>query len=225
MANATTSKGRRVRRRSSKSKSAGSRGRTLPWLFALVATAGAIAAYEHRPEVQGLLHAVLPWTASRAPDHPRSARDDDKASPSPQKTAQPLPRPAQDVARRAGETLQGEGIRNTFYFCGTSGLDNCVASGDLFWFKKQAVRLADVAAPQTDLAKCQAERDRGFAAKVRLRDLLNAGAFEIVDWPNRDEDERGRKLRVVTRNGQSIGAILVREGLAHGPSASGKTWC
>ncbi|WP_165218889.1 thermonuclease family protein [Affinirhizobium pseudoryzae] len=227
MAQATASKGRRPRRKAGRSRQASGKGRTWPWLLALVATAGAIAAFEHKQEVMRWLPTgVLPLSKSQATaDNSAASARSDSAHTLPVHPVQPVARPAAVPAKPEPGEMTGKGFTGTFYFCGTSGLDNCVQSGDLFWFRKQAINLADVVAPETEKARCQAERDKGFAAKVRLRDLLNAGAFELVDWPNSDEDPRGRKLRVVMRNGQSIGAQLIREGLVHGVSDMGKGWC
>ncbi|TWD54564.1 thermonuclease family protein [Allorhizobium terrae] len=112
-----------------------------------------------------------------------------------------------------------------FYYCGTSGLNNCVVDGDTFWLNKEKIRVADIDAPETEQAKCKSERDRGFAAKVRLRELLNAGGFEVESFGTRDVDQYGRKLRVVTRDGRSLGGILVQEGLARPWTGHRMPWC
>jgi endonuclease YncB( thermonuclease family) len=41
----------------------------------------------------------------------------------------------------------------------------------------------------------------------------------------RDADRYGRKLRVVTRNGRSLGDILVAEGLARRWDGRRRSWC
>ena len=41
----------------------------------------------------------------------------------------------------------------------------------------------------------------------------------------RRKDRYGRELRIVTRNGQSIGAVLVREGLAARWGGPKRVWC
>lgn len=226
MAQATASKGRRPRRKSGRGRQAGAKGRTWPWLVALIATAGGIAAIDHKQDVlQWLPASSLLGNRPKAVTERATPQREDSAHALPTHPVQPLARPAAGPAKVEASELTGKGVTGTFYFCGTSGLDNCVESGDLFWFRKQAVNLADVVAPETEKARCQAERDKGFAAKVRLRDLLNAGAFDLIDWPNSDTDEHGRKLRVVMRNGQSIGAQLIREGLVHGVSDRAKGWC
>jgi endonuclease YncB( thermonuclease family) len=55
--------------------------------------------------------------------------------------------------------------------------------------------------------------------------LLNVGPFEVAVWGTRDEDQYGRKLRVVSRDGRSLGAVLVSEGLAREWSGSRQPWC
>lgn len=121
------------------------------------------------------------------------------------------------------ETLTGRGHRGPFYFCGTSGLDSCVAAGDTFWYRKTRIALADIEAPATEGAKCQQERDLGFAAQVRLRELLNAGSFELASTGG--EAGGGQAERLVSRDGRSLGAVLVAEGLARPRAAHRGSWC
>lgn len=68
------------------------------------------------------------------------------------------------------------------------------------------------------------ERVKGEVAKRRLWELLNAGPFSrVAGW--RDEDQYGRKLRTLTREGHSIGNILVQEGLARRWDGGRHPWC
>ena len=60
---------------------------------------------------------------------------------------------------------------------------------------------------------------------ARLRDLLNAGPIGLETRFGRDEDRYGRKLRVVVRNGRSLGDQLVSEGLARAWAARREPWC
>lgn len=50
-------------------------------------------------------------------------------------------------------------------------------------------------------------------ATQRLHALLNQGPFTLEPI-DRDADRYGRKLRIVTRGGESIGRMLVSKGLA-----------
>lgn len=226
MANATATKGRRRRRKASAKAS----GATWPWILALVGTAGAILAHENSDLLRQWLTGNGPAAAIQqrlaTSAKPQKPPETVVAPAHPlQKPSIPALTPPLPLAKAVEEGLIGKGYSGTFYFCGTSGLDNCVSGGDLFWFKKQAIRIADIAAPGTEDARCPAERDKGFAAKVRLRDLLNSGSFELADWPNQNEDGRGRKLRVVMRNGQSLGSQMAGEGLVHAAGKPARPWC
>jgi endonuclease YncB( thermonuclease family) len=56
--------------------------------------------------------------------------------------------------------------------------------------------------------------------------LLAAGPFELhALGDGRDEDRYGRKLRIVTRNGRSLGDMLVAEGLARTWTGRREPWC
>lgn len=70
----------------------------------------------------------------------------------------------------------------------------------------------------------RAKRDRGEAATLRLMALLNAGPFSLVS-EGRDLDRYGRQLRILTRDGESLGAVLVAEGLAEVWQGRRSSWC
>lgn len=65
----------------------------------------------------------------------------------------------------------------------------------------------------------------GRRATERLWELVNAGPFEIVRAGARDRDRCGRKLRLLVRNGRSLGDILVEEGLARRWDGARRNWC
>ena len=62
------------------------------------------------------------------------------------------------------------------------------------------------------------------ASNPRLVELLNNGPFAL-EVQGRATDRYGRALRVVTRNGQSLGAILTAEGLAELWQGKRGNWC
>jgi endonuclease YncB( thermonuclease family) len=112
----------------------------------------------------------------------------------------------------------------TLPFCGDGRRVTCVVDGDTFWLSRVKIRIADIDAPELSPPRCEAERIKGEAAKSRLRELLNAGPFSLTaGW--RDEDRYGRKLRTVTRDGRSIGEILVAERLARRWDGARHPWC
>jgi len=55
--------------------------------------------------------------------------------------------------------------------------------------------------------------------------LLNDGPFELQSFQSRDTDRYGRKLRIVIRDGVSIGERLVAEGLARRWTGRRMPWC
>lgn len=62
------------------------------------------------------------------------------------------------------------------------------------------------------------------SATRRLQQLLGEGPFDLVAG-RRDTDRYGRKLRIVERDGRSIGAMLVDEGLARPWEGRRRPWC
>ncbi|PZU85208.1 MAG: nuclease [Shinella sp.] len=171
-------------------------------------------------ERQALVHTVAP-TEKTKQETKRSAGPIPPAAVGSATVNQVAAKPAAPDERKPDAELLGKGFSGKFYFCGTSGLDNCVSSGDTFWYHKTRIALADIVAPGTEDARCQRERDKGFAAKVRLRDLLNGGDFEFSSL--RGQEAGG--ARVVARNGRSLGSILVSEGLAKPRMGKQDTWC
>lgn len=102
------------------------------------------------------------------------------------------------------------------------GGTNCVVDGDTIWMGGVKIRIADIDAPETHPPRCAHEADLGNRATERL---YNRGPFTTVQPRYRDEDRYGRKLRVLMRNGQSLGGILVQEGLARPWDGSRHPWC
>lgn len=114
----------------------------------------------------------------------------------------------------------------SFSFCHTGGGYNCVVDGDTLYYKGTKIRIADIDTPETHPPRCDAEAAKGAAATRRMQDLVNAGPFTLAPNPDgRDEDVYGRKLRIVTRGGESLGGVLVDEGLARWYEGGRRSWC
>ena len=111
-----------------------------------------------------------------------------------------------------------------FAVCGTIRR-TCVVDGDTIWLEGG------------EDPDGRHRHTRDFRADVRLGIragnqgaeppvvLLNEGPFEVVPIGGRDEDSYGRKLRVLTRSGRSIGDRLVSEGLARTWTGRREPWC
>lgn len=121
-------------------------------------------------------------------------------------------------------TPKPDTLRASFPFCTDERRITCVVDGDTFWLSGEKIRIADIDTLELSPPRCEAERATGEAAKRRLRELLNAGPFSLVAG-FRDEDQYGRKLRTVTRDGRSSGNMLVQEGLARRRDGARRSWC
>ncbi|MFM5908867.1 MAG: thermonuclease family protein [Novosphingobium sp.] len=111
-----------------------------------------------------------------------------------------------------------------FALCPEGPRNTCVVDGDTFWLSGEKIRIADINAPETHGARCADERARGNRATTRLIALLNAGRFEMLDGP-RSHDRYGRRLVTLSRNGRSLGMVLVSEGLAETWKGRRSDWC
>ena len=114
--------------------------------------------------------------------------------------------------------------RAVFDRCAGSGRITCVVDGDTIWYQGIKIRLADINTPEISQPACAYERELGERATLRLTALLNAGPFTLLR-NGRDEDRYGRKLRVILRNGESLGGVLVAEGLAEQWQGRRSDWC
>lgn len=118
-------------------------------------------------------------------------------------------------------------IEKTYRFpkCVVATQHNCVFDGDSVKVSGRNIRLEDIEAPETDDARCDAERELGERATKRMIELMSHGHFRVVDTGGRDEDRYGRKLRVIVRAGRSLGDTLIREGLARPNTGFQHNWC
>lgn len=150
---------------------------------------------------------------------PAQAAELPVANPDTLSSLQPFRAP-EHAAR--GDPSSGQGV--TFSLCHFGGGTNCVVDGDTIWFQGVKIRIADIDAPETHPPRCEYEADLGDRATQRLRSLLNEGPIDLQS-ADRDEDQYGRKLRIVTRGGQSLGSMLVAEGLARPWTGHREPWC
>ena len=124
----------------------------------------------------------------------------------------------------ASDSFAGGAASPRFSVCGAVR-ETCVIDGDTFWLDGERIRIADIDTPEISEPRCDEEYERGIAARDQLVALLNEGPFELAAIGGRDEDQYGRKLRVVTRESRSIGNQLVSEGLARTWTGRRQPWC
>jgi endonuclease YncB( thermonuclease family) len=130
--------------------------------------------------------------------------------------------------RRANHAARAPSAASTysahFSICHTGGGQNCVVDGDTAWIDGVKTRFADIDAPETHPSHCISEADLGDQATRRMADLMNAGPFQL-ERIGREEDRWHRKLRIITRDGQSLGGVLVSEGIARWYGRGRRPWC
>lgn len=156
-----------------------------------------------------------------------SALDESRSAPVPAQW-QDHHRRAPDAKSPSYEALAPARIQEVtvrFSVCSSPIRVNCVVDGDTLWYGGQKIRIADINTPEISSPKCPYEEALGHKAKHRLVELLNAGPFQVVRGGDTDKDRYNRLLRLIVRKGESLGMMLVREGLAHVWDGSKHPWC
>lgn len=129
------------------------------------------------------------------------------------------------IGTKAYASEAGSKVSLPFQMCATGSRKACVVDGDTIWLSGQKIRVADIDTPEVNEPKCPSELALGNRATARMLELINEGPFELKAWPGRDADRYGRKLRVLIRDGRSLGDFLVSEGLARTWSGRRVPWC
>ena len=116
--------------------------------------------------------------------------------------------------------------RAFFPICSGPVRVTCVVDGDTIWYQGTKIRIADLDTPEVSQPACANEAALGRKATRRMQALLNAGPFSLEPNPEgRSEDRYGRSLMLITRDGASLGAVLVDEGLAEEWGGAKVAWC
>jgi micrococcal nuclease len=113
----------------------------------------------------------------------------------------------------------------SFSMCSMTKRNNCVVDGDTIWMAGRKIRIADIDAPEKSDPKCDSEYELALQATSRLLELVNQGSIVLRPIGSRDQDQYGRDLRIVLLEGQSVGDILVSEGLARTWTGRREPWC
>ena len=106
---------------------------------------------------------------------------------------------------------------------GTASRQWRIIDGDTFAMGEETIRIADIDTPEVR-GRCAHETALAARTTARMEALLAEGPFELVR-SGRDEDRYGRKLRIVTRRGRSLGDRLVAEGVARTWTGRREPWC
>lgn len=120
----------------------------------------------------------------------------------------------------------GDSERASFGLCSGPVRYTCVVDGDTIWYRGEKIRIADLDTPEVSKPGCANEAAMGHKATRRLQALLNAGPFRLTrNTFGPSEDKYGRRLMLVTRGGESLGLMMVREGLAERWGGPRRAWC
>ena len=112
----------------------------------------------------------------------------------------------------------------SFPLCMQSNAATCIIDGDTFRYRGETIRIADIDTPEVFDFACASEQARGEAATTRLAQLMNAGPFTLGRY-ERDRDQYGRQLRIVLRDGRSVGLQPVGGGFARESDGARRGWC
>lgn len=109
--------------------------------------------------------------------------------------------------------------------CPRSDRYSCVVDGDTLWLDGVNYRLEgyDTPEPHNNVCGGFAEIDLARAATSRFMDLLNQNDWELRSLGS--ADRYGRVLANIYINGEDVGDILVREGLARYWPDGDEFWC
>ncbi|MEM7779476.1 MAG: thermonuclease family protein [Pseudomonadota bacterium] len=114
----------------------------------------------------------------------------------------------------------------TFPLCSGRQRITCVVDGDTIWYRGEKIRLVGFDTPEISNPGCAREKRLGEEAKLRLQSWLNEGAFSLNSNPEgRSEDRYGRSLKVLSRDGENVGEMLLAKGLAEERGGWGNGWC
>lgn len=117
-----------------------------------------------------------------------------------------------------------------FLLCACVSLEPAyvVIDGDMFDLAGERIRIANIDAPGISSAKCDKEFDLGQKAKRRLEELLMSGFVTLIRGDpvdGRNKDDHGHTLGTISIEGQDIGEVMIKEGLAHRRTGRREQWC
>lgn len=102
-----------------------------------------------------------------------------------------------------------------------------IIDGDTFELAGgERVRILNIdTAEMPPRSQCEAEQSLALAAKARLSEVMRQGDAITLVREGRDRDRHDRQLRRVRIDGEDVGDLLIREGLAKPWRGRKATWC
>ena len=118
-----------------------------------------------------------------------------------------------------------EQVAATFTACGPGRGAACVVDGDTFKLGDRKIRITGIDAPELAAPKCAAEAALAKRGAAPRRAPRHHRAVGMVAPPQQQQEPPPPPRMVIRRDGQSIGALLIDEGLAHRYIGSKTSWC
>jgi micrococcal nuclease len=128
------------------------------------------------------------------------------------------------LIRPAPEPGKPERVSETFIPCAAARAFACVVDGDSFRLGTRKIRIRGIDAPEREGA-CPVETALAARSTKALLRELNRGPFVMTAARRDERDQYGRELRILTRDGRSIGEALVEAGMAHDYRGKKLSWC
>jgi micrococcal nuclease len=126
---------------------------------------------------------------------------------------------AATISHRDASTAGDDGH---FGQCVTAYGPDCVFDADTIRINGEQLKIAGIAAPKIQDAKCDDEKTGGIEAAVKLADILNSG--EVTAGPS-FRDDYGRIVRKVQVKGDDVGQALISAGLVRRYDGLDPGWC
>jgi hypothetical protein len=122
---------------------------------------------------------------------------------------------------KAPEVQAPMSIDETFALCDGSTGQSCVLSADRYSYHGRTYRLTGMQVPNLEKPRCKMEADRAVQARRTLAILLNGGVFDALADPSQKDPD----VRILTRDGVSIGQLMILKGQARSLSDGAINWC
>ncbi|NWK96857.1 nuclease [Sphingobium lactosutens] len=112
-------------------------------------------------------------------------------------------------------------ITESFALCDDLKGEACVLSGNSYVWHGRRYRLADIRVPGEATIRCPEEADRARKARALLAAMMNGGTFEARP----DIADIDPSARILTRDGVSLGQLMILKGHARPWSRQPIDWC
>ncbi|QGP79881.1 nuclease [Sphingobium sp. CAP-1] len=124
-------------------------------------------------------------------------------------------------AGKAAKPIEPTSIFDQFSLCDDPKANACVLSGNSYAWRGRAYRIAGISVPSQTDPQCEQEAQRARAARAALATMMNGGTFDSLPDPT-DTDPAAR---ILTRDGVSLGQIMILKGHARARTPGPVTWC